>query len=192
MCLNTLLPKKALQINFFELASLNNEMRKCFMKDYQGPDWFWHRFVWRLPTAVFSFIENVAVMLISFIYSPKESVKILKNKMNVYTAQKKIKNSSYHQEKVGKCFKDNDVKNLAQLMRNFYSSILWKSGDILLVDNRKVVHAGMPGQGPRLIRALICNPIDMQYSFKQPGYLYCQNRTTDTVGSHMVSGPSSP
>lgn len=37
--------EKALQINMFELPTLNYELRKCFMKDYKGTSWFWHRFL---------------------------------------------------------------------------------------------------------------------------------------------------
>ncbi|HHF7375935.1 TauD/TfdA family dioxygenase [Legionella bozemanae] len=36
--------EKALQINMLELPTLNYELRKCFMKDYKGTSWFWHRF----------------------------------------------------------------------------------------------------------------------------------------------------
>ncbi len=71
-------------------------------------------------------------------------------------------------------------------MRNFYCSTIWQKGDILLVDNRKVVHTGMPGSGPRLVRALISNPLNMKYSQEQPGCLFCQDRTTQSIGHYMA------
>ena len=73
-------------------------------------------------------------------------------------------------------------------MRNYYSSCLWKKGDILLIDNRKVTHAGMPGSGPRQVRAMICNPIDMTYSFLEPGYIDCQVRVGEALGAYLASG----
>ena len=47
--LNPTTRKKALQINFFSLPSLDPLLRKCFLNDYQGKTWFWHRFVWNIP-----------------------------------------------------------------------------------------------------------------------------------------------
>ena len=181
--------KKALQINLFEIEKLNAELRRCFNDDYTGKLWFWHRFVWKLPASIFKLLERIYVSFASFFYSPKDSLKILLTKINVHSA---LKNNThtYNDVKVGDCFSDDDVKILAKLMRNYYSSCLWKKGDILLVDNRKVVHAGMPGKGPRLVRAMICNPLEMRYSFQEPGTLDCINRTTETIGHYMVSDQS--
>ncbi|MFZ4077242.1 MAG: TauD/TfdA family dioxygenase [Legionellaceae bacterium] len=64
--LHPITQKKALQINFFELLPLNRALRACFMKDYQGQAWFWHRLVWRLPERVFKMLEHVYVMFASF------------------------------------------------------------------------------------------------------------------------------
>ena len=181
--------QKTLQINLFEVLGLNEELRKCFVKDYQGSAWFWHRFVWRLPRSVFHVIELVYVMLASFFYSPKDSLAILKAKIHVLMASHgKNKLPPFNNERVGSCFNDRDIKELAKLMRENYSSFLWKKGDILLIDNKKVAHAGMPGSGPRLIRALICNPIELNCSFMEPAPLDCNDRMTESIGSHMASG----
>lgn len=177
--------EKALQINLFELPSLNYELRKCFMKDYKGPVWFWHRFFWKLPTPVFNSVEKLAVIFISFFNSPKNSFKILSTKLSNFKANRKNKHFSDQPGKVGSCFNDKDIKDLARLMRNYYSSCLWKKGDILLIDNKKVMHAGMPGKGPRVIRAMMCNPLDMNYASTAPGFLAVSERTTETVGASM-------
>jgi alpha-ketoglutarate-dependent taurine dioxygenase len=181
--------KKSLQINLFTLPKLNQEMRKHFIKDYQGKTWFWHRFVWRLPYAVFRSLEFLFVMFISFFHSPKDSLEILRWKIASFLAAKKInKLPQFHQSTVSDCFTGNDIKNLAQLIRKHYSSFLWKKGDILLVDNRKVMHAGMPGAGSRKIRAMICNPIAMNYSFLSQGCIDCQDSSLETVGFYMEKG----
>ena len=180
--------KPALQINLFELPTLNPELRRCFLDDYQGKTWFWHRWVWRWPTPIFKIVERIYLMFASFFYSPKESLNILCSKIRTYWAAKKKNNlPPFDDIKVGSCFNDEEVKTLAQLLRTYYSSCLWKKGDVLLVDNRKVVHAGMPGSGPRLIRAMICNPIEMTYSFRKDGRLICQDRQTETVGFYTTS-----
>lgn len=180
--------KKSLQINLFEIKNLNEEMRKCFIKDYKGKNWFWHRLVWRLPTSVLKVLEFFYIICASFFYSPNDSLNILKTKIQTYKADKKNNLPSFPKEKVGSCFNDKDIKKLAQLIRDYYSSCLGQRGDILLVDNRKVMHAGMPGSGPRLVRAMICNPLEMSYSLREPGSIDCKERNTETIGFYMTSG----
>lgn len=175
--------KKALQINLFEIASLNREIRACFMKDYPGKTWFWHRFVWKLPDSILSVLEFFYLIFASFFYSPKESLKNLHSKYNTYrTSRKKNPLSSFDKTRVGSCFNKKEVKELSILIRKYYSSCLWKKGDILLVDNKKVLHAGMPGAGPRLIRAMIGNPLEMSYSFKKSGLVEATERQGETLG----------
>ncbi len=178
--------KKALQINLFELPTLNHELRKCFLGDYQGRPWFWHRFFWRLPPIIFNFIESLSVMLIAFFHSPKKSYNILLTKLKKKKASKLNELKTFPNTKVGSCFSDSEVKHLAQAMRDHYSSCLWKKGDILLVDNKKVMHAGMPGFGQRLIRALICNPIDIKYSATEAGVLEAEDRQTGAIAEVMT------
>ena len=181
--------KKSLQINLFEILSLNPELRKCFLNDYKGSDFFWHRFVWRMPEPVFKIIEKIYVACASFFYSPKDSLKILLNKiLSKKAASKKDNLPSFNQIKVGSLFNKKDVKDLAKLIRAYYSSSLWQKGDILIVDNRKVMHAGMPGAGDRLIRAMISNPIDMKYSYREPGTIDCSNRLGESIGFYLSQG----
>lgn len=177
--------EKALQINMFELPTLNYELRKCFMDDYKGPVWFWHRFFWRLPTSMFNLVELLAIGCISFFNSPKNAYKIVRTKLSNFKASRKSKCLPAKTAKVGSCFSDKEVKDLAQLMRNYYSSCLWKKGDVLLIDNKKVMHAGMPGKGARLVRAMICNPLDMSYA-SEKGVLVAKEQTSDTIGAWMV------
>lgn len=179
---NPVTKKKALQINYFELETLNIEMRKCFNDDYQGKEWFWHRFVWRLPKAIMRTLELCYITVASMVYSPRESLKILKNK---YLA-KKIEIPMFNSTKVGSCFSDSEVKLLAKLMRENYCSCLWQAGDVIIVDNKKVVHAGMPGAGDRLIRAMICNPIEIPYSAQPTGAVTMQARQRPTVAENLT------
>jgi len=184
--------EKALQINLFEIPTLNHYLRTYFKADYQGRNWFWHRFFWSLPAPLFNTIEFFAVAAISFFHSPKNAYKIMSNKLSGYFARKKTRLS--HLDRVGTCFTKEDTKKLAQAMRNQYSSCLWQKGDILLIDNRKVMHAGMPGKGSRIIRAMISNPVAMDYTFKETGVVYAENRTSHSVGECMSAAflPETP
>lgn len=183
--------KKSLQINLFEIATLNEEMRKCFMKDYQGKQWFWHRLVWKLPIFVMKTLEYIYLIFASLFYSPRNAMKNLWSKFKTFKATFKKKNlPDFDDTRVGSCFTQQDIKQLAQLIRTYYSSCLWKQGDIMLIDNKKVMHAGMPGSGPRLIRAMICNPLQMNYSPMQGGTIDCKERTEESIGYYMAKGYS--
>lgn len=177
--------KKSLQINFFSLPTLDRVLRQCFLKDYQGDKWFWHRFVWKLPASLFKAIENASVFLIALFHSPKELFQISASKRKTEKAFKKLKEKF---PKVNSAFSEAEIHHLANLMRQFYCSTIWQKGDILLVDNRKVAHTGMPGSGSRLIRALITNPLQMKYTQEQSGCLPCKDRTTQSVGAFMEEG----
>lgn len=178
--------KKSLQINLFEVNTLNEELRQCFMNDYQGKTWFWHRFVWKLPAFVLKILEYIYLIFASLFFSPRNAFKNVCSKWKTYKAS--INLPPFNNTRVGSCFSEQEVKELAKLIRNYYSSCLWKKGDILLIDNKKVMHAGMPGSGPRLVRAMICNPLNMNYSFMECGTINCSERTSQTIGFYMASG----
>lgn len=178
--------KRALHINLFELPTLNKEIRKLFTKDYQGKRWFWHRFVWRFPDSVLKILEYSYYTVAQLIHSPKNAFKVLFSELSTKRAAANL--PAFNNVKVNSCFNEQEIKKLAQLIRKYYSSCLWQKGDILLVDNRKVAHAGMPGSGPRLIRAMICNPIEMKYSSLEPGCIESKERHTGSIASFITSG----
>lgn len=181
--------KRALQINFFEIETLNPELRRCFRADYKGDTWFWHRLIWQLPEWSFKTLEYAYMITASTIYSPKAGIKNVASKWKTYQAGRKL--PKFDAVRVGSCFDKSAVRELAQSMRRYYSSCLWKKGDILFVDNRKVAHAGMPGSGPRLLRALIANPMNMSYGSDGSGVFQCQRREGEGIGVQLnSSGPT--
>ena len=179
--------KRSLHINQFEIANLNEALRICFSPDYKGKEWFWHRLVWKLPRFIFKLLEVIYMSFASFFYSPKNALNILFSKCKSYKAAHTDQLPPFNQIRVGSCFNEQDVNDLARIMKNHYASCLWKKGDILLVDNKKVVHTGMPGKGQRLIRVIIGNPMDMQYSLLEPGTIEYKYRTKGTIGSEISS-----
>ncbi|STX28542.1 regulatory protein, SyrP-like protein [Legionella beliardensis] len=187
--IHPLTQEKALQINLFELPTLNDYLRTCFRADYQGSNWFWHRFFWSLPPTLFNSIESLAIAAIAFYHSPKNSYNMVRTKLSSHFAKKKTDIPTL--DKVGNCFTKNDIKQLAQTMRKYYCSCLWQKGDILLIDNKKVMHAGMPGKGERVIRAMIANPIAMNYTMQESGILQAEERTTLAIGEYL-SGATLP
>lgn len=184
--INALTQEKSLQINLFEIYRLNANLRRCFMQDYQSKEWFWHRVVWKMPKFIFKAIKFIYIIFASFFHSPKNALCILWSKIRVYFASKKPVPAQFHETRVGQCFTPADVKHLAQSIRDHYCSFLWKKGDILIVDNTQVMHAGMPGAGPRLIRAMICNPMDISYMPDTSGTM-SEKLRDKTIGEAFLS-----
>lgn len=178
--------QRSLQINLFELATLNPILRQRFMADYAGKDWFWHRLVWRLPASLLKALEKIYLAIGLLIYSRKEYYEACRSKMLTFLATRKL--DFFETTRVGHCFTDDDIELLAALIRQYYVSCLWQEGDILLVDNTQVAHAGMPGAGHRKIRAMICNPLVIPYTHTAPGTVICKEREEQTIGHAMSQG----
>lgn len=179
--------EKTFQINFFEIPTLNKALRHYFMADYRGKNWFWHRFVWRLPEGVMRYLEYIYMSIASLIHSPTHALQLFRNKYKTYHASKTSHLEQHTSDQVSTCFSKEDVDELAQLMHDYYCSCLWQKGDVLLIDNTQVIHAGMPGAGSRLIRAMICNPLQMSYSSQKNGVLNCNPSNTMTIGEHYMN-----
>lgn len=179
--------EKALFINLFEIHRLNANLRKLFMQDYSQKEWFWHRFVWKMPKRIFKSIKFIYIIFASFFYSPKDSMNIFLSKLRIYYAEKTNKNlPEFHEKRVGSCFNEQDVIHLAKSIYSDYCSFLWHKGDVLLIDNTQVMHAGMPGAGPRLIRAMICNSIEMNYSPSAEGCLVDEVIRPSSIGETIL------
>jgi hypothetical protein len=82
-----------------------------------------------------------------------------------------------------------DIQSLAQSIRRRYSAFKWKVGDLLVIDNLKMAHAGMPGYGPRMLRALICNPIRMRYDRDASGVhvVRAETELLESLGAQLFS-----
>lgn len=166
--------RRNLQVNFFELPLLNKLLQQRFMQDYRGKQWFWNRVVWRLPRCVFHCLEKMYMSIASLIYSPKAAIKRLFIKIKTYQAMRRI--PPYDKTTLNDHFSFADIQALATNLHHHYVSCLWQKGDILLVDNKQVAHAGMPGSGQRTIRAMICNPLKMHYTPDASGEIQGEER----------------
>ena len=49
------------------------------------------------------------------------------------------------------------------------SVFAWRAGDVLLIDNRRVMHDGLPGFGPRQLRALFFDAFEMPQAMERRG-----------------------
>jgi len=142
-------------------------LRAAFLTDYQGPRWALHRFSWRHPTSLVH--AERAGMLVR---APRFVLRKLRADVAGMLGRTRVETPAPLQvrARLGDVFKPADLTSLAASVRNHCSAFAWHRGDLLLVDNMKMAHGGMPGFGPRVLRALICNPMAMPYQADSPGH----------------------
>ena len=175
--------KKIIQANLCaELPSVNDAILNHFMNDYTGLKWIIHKAAWKIIG--YHRLRKWTLMLPAFFDHP---IKFLKMRKQMQQRMKQYSNNSY--PRINSVFKSDDIEILAAAMRESYASFLWQKGDILLVDNLQMAHAGMPGKTnkrfPREIRAMLCNPFKMPYSKSASGLQEAGERLDNTLGEIM-------
>lgn len=143
-----------------EIVGLDRALFEQFKDSYAGLKWTFHRFAWKHTILV---ALNQATWGDIFAYI----VKSLRKKSKPI-ANEEIDSSSA--ERLLNAFSKTDVDTLAILMRKHFTSFKWKKGDILLIDNLQMVHAGLPGFGTRILRTMLSNPVPMNYSCSGEGH----------------------
>ena len=53
---------------------------------------------------------------------------------------------------------DREAELLAASLASHVSAVEWQPGDLLLIDNAKVLHDGLPGLGPRKLHVALLQP----------------------------------
>ncbi len=160
---------KSLQAHLDMVPGIYKQVGRQFIDDYKGKDWLSLRALWSVPTLSFLFTP------LKLIFHDKKMVAKLKQR-HVDFSQKMLKH----------IFTKEDVAELAHGIRHYFSSYSWKSGDILLIDNTKIAHAGMPGnRSPRVIRAMICNPLKLDFSHPGAGAQTVNMSTSTSLGDML-------
>ena len=128
---------------------LDRAVQRVFLRDYSSREWLLHRLSWRVP--LIGLLDKLDVLF-----------------RDPGTVWRYLFRKSFD-ARVGGIFSKAATGLLATSIRNRYSSFKWRAGDLLIVDNLKMAHSGMPGSGARTLRVLICNPIRMRYDSRGPG-----------------------
>lgn len=148
----------ALSINVsLELGrrGLMTALPRAFQDDYSSLAWSLHRLVWSnavVSTIVRALEEPRAALgyaqrWLSFVVRRRNAAPAAPTRPSALRA--------------GDAFSPEDIQSTAKSMRKHFASFRWMAGDILIVDNIRMAHAGMPGLGPRTIRAFISNRFDL-------------------------------
>jgi alpha-ketoglutarate-dependent taurine dioxygenase len=158
-----------LAFNFsMELIRLgfDHALQKAFLPDYAAKEWWLHRLSWRIPLVG---LLDKADMLV-------------RDPVTVWQAFRE----KPFDTRVGDIFDKRSIEHLAQSVRNRFSSFTWRAGDVLIVDNLKMAHSGMPGVGTRTLRVMIGNVIRMRYDSEGPGVHVANMAVLPTLAAQLI------
>lgn len=170
----------SLQANLFTtLPSFKDAALRCFLPHFSGAAWSLHRTVWRSGIDLALFALAAAVRLL---VQPSEARKFLHEILPerarrapglgafitelVENVRAFLRNDGLHavlarsgMKTLADLFSQPDIEVLAAAVEKHASLFTWREGDILLLDNQQLLHAGMPGYGPRELFAMFFNPL---------------------------------
>lgn len=167
-----------------ELPHLNDEILKHFISNYRGAKWMLHKAAWRVLG--YQRLRQLSLMLPELTRHP---IRFFKTRKQIRQRINQYNNSLYPRIKTA--FAPNDITTLAKSMHEAYASFLWEKGDVLIIDNLQVAHAGMPGKTskthPRKIRAMLCNPLKLSLNDTAAGIQSPTPLAQQTLGEIMAS-----
>ena len=176
--------EKVLTVNFSSGISQNGLdvlLRRVFTSDYAGLRWAAHRLVWRLPWL------PLALQTIDFAFrNPGRTLTLLRSLVKEPAKQKQATAQVPPVTRFRDLFTKEETEKLAVSVRQHHSSFLWQKGDVLLVDNLKMAHAGMPGFGPRDLKVMICNRTPLPCSSNSHGLFAPSNANSECLGATLV------
>jgi alpha-ketoglutarate-dependent taurine dioxygenase len=177
--------ERALVINIsaeLNRKGLQSEVYKAFLPDYVGGRWIVHRLRWRFP--LIGMLHDEVAMCV------RRPIRYLRRAFYSAPGRPMPPENEPFDKRVDEAFTTReDIQSLAQSIRRRYSAFKWKVGDLLVIDNLKMAHAGMPGYGPRMLRALICNPIRMRYDRDASGVhvVRAETELLESLGAQLFS-----
>jgi alpha-ketoglutarate-dependent taurine dioxygenase len=145
--------EKSLLFNSFYLPSIEHPLLHAFLPDYAGLRWLMHRLVWTASWLRLSVSRRPLRRM-------PEQDDLYVTKAPPPLADARVFSA---------IFSDEDCRMLSAIMRRRYSSFPWRRGDILILDNLKIAHSGMPGRGDRELKVMLCNPLSLPSSGASPG-----------------------
>jgi alpha-ketoglutarate-dependent taurine dioxygenase len=141
-------------------VGLQTAATEAFAADYAGLPWAVHKCHWRFPSVIWN-----AKLAGGLITKPRTSWPLLMFKFVKLSRKLRLAKprppAAQAGPRVGDLFDPQEIQLVARAMRRRYSSFTWQRGDVLMIDNLKMAHAGMPGFGPRNLKALICNCVPL-------------------------------
>jgi hypothetical protein len=147
--------ERTLLVAFGVIPSITKPVLNEFSMDYLGSQWLLHRLFWKAPPWVEHVVERMSYASVV----QRTGVIVITEPLPAVPDALPLT----------ALFSPEETRMLAAIMRSRYFSFLWKRGDILILDNFKVAHNGMPGRGKRELKVMMCNPVLLPLSGNSPG-----------------------
>jgi alpha-ketoglutarate-dependent taurine dioxygenase len=160
--------RPSLQINLSrELKDLESD--RHFLPGYTGSKWAVHRLAWKRPrllqaltyTAHLSRAVRHPSLFWQFVLVPLGRRLMAPARKQPPQKQPPPTASAPALPRIGHRLDAEDQKLLGRTVWEHSSVFTWQPGDLLIVDNLQMHHAGMPGFGPRDIKVMLSNPISV-------------------------------
>ena len=154
----------ALQVSLgIELPKLNHSLFEHIKHFYKGYKWSLHKLTWRYNSIAHCLaIPSFIVILGKLLFNPslRKRVKLERKFFKEYYQT----NNEPNIIRLKNMIDNKKIKPIAKKMAEHLSVFSWRKGDFLIIDNRKIIHGGLPGMGPRTIHAILCNPLDLTHA----------------------------
>ena len=158
------------RFNFGELSYLTGA-RHALLRGllrrglFAGRKWAMHRWLWKLalcrPDGIVGALLSAFDSIPGWLSSPRSMLRAVLDERRVAAARARVERSRRGQSSRRKKAKDNaalrtltellsehEAEQLADSLAEHVSAVRWQSGDVLLVDNTRILHDGLPGFGP--------------------------------------------
>jgi alpha-ketoglutarate-dependent taurine dioxygenase len=176
--------ESALTIHFseeFNKRRFDQKVLQYFLGDYDDMWWLLHRINWKYPALL-----RYAKSIYAYFRHPMRLLQqardcFFKSELGAPVAL------SPRSERLEDHLTDQEIDTLAIAIRNRFSSFYWRRGDVIIIDNLKIAHAGMPGYGSRELRVLLCNRVPLPCSSDAPGrWAPAQSEFSECLGSLLL------
>lgn len=150
--------RRSLQVNLAaEFSGLAATFDELFGPYFTGPRWTGHRLLWRYPqlSGAWQSLKRLA-----------SRARPVPTPTDQTHRHRTVPVDGEALMRMGGKFSIDEVRLLAFAMWRHTSAFSWKRGDVLVIDNCLLAHAGMPGAGPRELRILLGNSLSMDQPVK--------------------------
>ena len=155
--------RPSLQVNLsLELKNLDHQ--RHFLAGYGGMKWALHRLAWRRPRVL------KALTYIAHLSRAIRHPSLFWHFLLEPLGRRFVKSDPERPAKpagapaiprIGQRLDPEDQRLLGRALWEHSSVFTWQAGDVLIVDNLQMHHAGMPGFGPRDLKVVMGNPISV-------------------------------
>ena len=160
--------RPSLQVNLSrELKHLESD--RHFLPGYSGTKWALHRLAWKRPRVLqaLTYIAHLSramrhpSLFWQFVLAPLGRRLVAPARKRVPSKLPPKPVSAPAGPRIGHRLDVADQKLIGRTVWEHSSVFTWQPGDLLIVDNLQMHHAGMPGFGPRDIKVVLSNPISV-------------------------------